>query len=143
MNTRSKFSSLRSDMSRSFGSNACASTARSCNAPSTALPDRSDISLSAERPPMSTATFPNRLPLISSPSRFTHDPHFTFQCHICFSLYCFLHEIDHLFDVTRRRLALVDNEIGMHHRYRCAAYAPAFEAACLNQAGGMVPRRIA
>src|SRR5215831_11712011 len=59
MNTRAKPSRLSSDTWRSAGSNACASTPCSRSALSTALPDRNEISRSAEGPPISTATFPN------------------------------------------------------------------------------------
>src|SRR5882724_4659948 len=143
MNTRSKRSSLRSEMSRSFGSKAWASTPRSRNAPSTALPDSSDISLSAERPPMSTATFPKRSPLIPSLSFFTHDLDFTLQHHLRIALYRLLHEYDELLDVVRGRAAFVDDEIGMHSRNLRAAHASALQAACLDKTGCVVAGWIA
>src|SRR5258708_15173919 len=143
MNAQSKNSSLRSDMSRSFGSNACASIPRSRNAPSTALPDSSEISLSAERPPMSTATFPNLLPFIRSLSCLTNDLHFALQHHVRLAPYRVLHENNQLFYVTRQRSTLVDYEISVHGRYLGTANAPAFEAACLDHAGRVVTGRIA
>src|ERR1022692_71615 len=61
MNTLWKPSGLRSHSARSAGSKACASTPLLFSAASTALPERNEISLSDEGPPISTATFPNSL----------------------------------------------------------------------------------
>ena len=61
MKARSKPSRGRSQSGRSFGSNACASTPLPTSAASTALPDRNEISRSADGPPISTATLPNSL----------------------------------------------------------------------------------
>ena len=91
---------------------------------------------------MSTATFPNREALILAPLRVAHDLHFAYQCHVCFTLYRFLHEFDQRFDVMRRRPAFVDNEIGVQRRYLRAAYALAFESAFLDESGRIVARRI-
>jgi hypothetical protein len=59
MKQRLKPLRLSSDRSRSAGSKACALTPFDCKALSTPLPDISDTSRSAERPPMRTATLPN------------------------------------------------------------------------------------
>src|SRR6185369_7301756 len=58
MKQRLKPLRLSSETSRSAGSKACASTPLDCSALSTPLPDISDTSRSAERPPINTATFP-------------------------------------------------------------------------------------
>src|SRR5579859_2129683 len=140
MKARWKFSRLRSAIWRSFGSKACASTPRSRNAPSTALPDRSDISRSAERPPMSTATFPKLLTLMLLPSSFTHDLHFTLKRHARFTLYGFLNQRNQFFDVASRRRALVDDEIRMHDGNLRRSDTLAFQAAFFDQAGRIVAR---
>src|SRR6185503_12755978 len=143
MKTRSKFSSLRSAICRSLGSNACASTPRSRKAPSTAFPESREISLSAERPPMSTATFPKPLPLTGSPSCITYDLHFALQQYAGCARYRVLYDQNQFFDVLRRRAAFVDDKICVKGRHLRPAYSPAFQAACLDQARRMVAGRIA
>ena len=59
MKQRANASRLSSTSSRSAGSKACASTPCARNAASTPVPDISEISRSAEVPPMSTATLPS------------------------------------------------------------------------------------
>ena len=60
-----------------------------------------------------------------------------------FALYRFLHEHNQFFDVMRRRLTFIDDEIGVHGGNLRAAYTPAFQAARLDQAGCVVAWRIA
>src|SRR6185369_15002525 len=66
MKQRLKPLRLSSERSRSAGSKACASTPLNCSALSTPLPDISETSRSAERPPMRTATFPKLLSLMGN-----------------------------------------------------------------------------
>ncbi|CFP56866.1 Uncharacterised protein [Bordetella pertussis] len=61
MNTRSKPAAARSARLRSPVSNRCASTPALSRASCTPLPDISDTSRSAERPPYNTPTLPNCL----------------------------------------------------------------------------------
>src|SRR4029079_7057719 len=110
MKTRSNFSCLRSPNSRSFGSKAWASTPRWRNASSTACPDSSDISLSDERPPINTATFPILMFMLSLPC-FTNYPHFSLQRYPGFVFYGVLNKRNQLLHVPRNRPAFIDDEI--------------------------------
>src|SRR5581483_5391814 len=112
-----------------------ASTPRRLSACSTPSPLHSETCLSADQPPISTATRPKSLGLEVSlrTGGFPHDFHFRFQLHSGHLLYGLSHVLDQLFDVGRAGLVVGEDEIGMQLRHLGAADAMPLEAAAFDQ----------
>src|SRR5689334_13719960 len=160
-------------MSRSAGSKPCASTPARWSASSTARPDMSEISRSAERPPSSTATFPKSwafisqrlacgcrslatpdspasvlraLPLLSWPvasSCLTDDANLALEEHAEALVHRALDLGDELLDLQRRGGSGVDDEVGVLGRNHRPAHRDALQPACLDQACGIIASRVA
>src|SRR5512132_2286159 len=107
MKTRRKPSRLRSKSSRSAGSKGWASTPLERRASSTARPEMSDISRSADGPPMSTATRPKSLAM----DRLPDDAHFANQLDAGLRGHRRLHVVDERLDVGGGRVAEVHDEV--------------------------------
>src|SRR5258706_2193840 len=138
MKTRAKPSRFRSKRSRCAGSNACASTRLPRSAASTALPEMSEISRSAEGPPISTATLPTE-----SLKLFPDNPHFTGELDPGLREHRRAHVVHHRFDVRRRRISQVHDEVGVLRRDLRAADREALQSARLDQPRRVVSRRVA
>src|SRR5438105_10466395 len=137
---------LRSKSSRSAGSNAAASTRFDLSAASTAFPERSEISRSADGPPMSTATLPNCFAMASRSAiaaPLAHDAHLEHQVHAVLREHRRMHVFDDRLDVGGGRVPEVHDEVGVLRRDLRPAHCVALEAARFDQARGVVARRIA
>src|SRR5258708_32654923 len=136
MKTRAKPSRFRSKRSRSAGSNACASTRLPRSAASTALPDMSEISRSAEGPPISTATLPKE-----SLKLFPDNSHFTDQLDTGLREHGRLDVVHHRLDVLRGGASQVHDEIGVLRRDPRAADREALQPPRLHHPPPVAPPR--
>src|SRR3954462_9762415 len=162
MNTRANISRCKSMSSRCAGSNGCASTPARRRPSKTAVPDRSEISRSADFPPSSTATLPSLrtrsvskdavTPIPSArycrcavPTSCTlsDDAHLALQHHAELLPHPLLNSADQRFDIRRFRVPRVDDEVGMLTRDHRAADDEAFEPARLDQTRSVIARRVA
>src|SRR6185503_13355683 len=139
MKTRRNPSRLSSKSSRSAGSNGCASTPRERSASSTARPEMSEISRSAEGPPMSTATRPKSLAM----ARLPHDADLADQSDPGARFDRRLHMVDERLDVVSGRATRVHDEIRVLRRHQRATDGEALEAACFDEPRGVVAHRVA
>src|SRR5687768_2050370 len=112
MKTRPNPSRFSSWSSRSAGSKGCASTPFERRASSTARPDMSEISRSAEGPPMSTATRPKPLAI----GALSHDTNLAHEAHARLRGDRRLDVVHHRLDVRRARAAEVHDEIRVLRR---------------------------
>src|SRR6478735_8413280 len=127
MKQRAKPSFLRSRTSRCLGSKACASTPLERKAFSTPLPLISEISRSAEDPPIRTATLPKF-------KRPPHDAHFGNEIDPGFLEDHPPHLVNQPLDIRRLRRSLgIDDEVGVLLGDARAAALQAFQAARLDQ----------
>src|SRR6187455_1862870 len=139
MNTRWKPSRFRSKSSRSAGSKGSACTPRERRASSTARPEMSEISRSAEGPPMRTATLPSRLGM----TRLPDDPHFADQHDARARLDRRLHVVHERLQVGGRCRAGVHDEVGVLRRHLRAADGEALQSARFDEPRRVVAFRIA
>src|SRR5262245_34717951 len=154
MNTRSNPCCLSSNTSCSAGSNARASTPARRKPASTALPESSEISRSADLPPRSTATLPSArtrsaangalTALSPAPSCVLPDnAHLALQHHAELAPDRMLNVRHQRLDVGCGRRSSVDDEVGMFGGNHCAAERAALESTRFDQPRRIVSRRIA
>src|SRR5215470_18082199 len=148
MNTRWKPSCLSSANSRWAGSNGWASTPALRSPSSTARPDISEISRSADLPPSRTATLPNArsvtvvcLRAIAS-GPFPDDADLTLEVHPAALPHRQLHFIDQSFDIRCAGSARIDDKVGVLGRHCGSANRKSLQAARLDEARRVVTGRI-
>src|SRR5258706_11680649 len=139
MKTRRKPSRLTSKSSLSAGSKGYASTPLERSASRIARPEISEMSRSAEGPPISTATLPKSLAMDAIPD----DAHFANEVDAGFRGDRRVHVIDERLDVGRARSTGIHDEVRMLRRHLRAPDRMALQPARLDEARGVVAFGIA